>query len=146
MIEQTLIHSIKLTDFEYSILKSCALGLGDFEIKRLLILDDNSFKEIKKSLFKKLGVQNTYCAVIRSYELGFLSAVNYTEESIKAETLRFFEKRIQIFQAVSQENDEALWECYDLLLEYRVELNEVKEKQAQKKSHRSGIKDFSPTA
>jgi len=71
LIGQTLIHSIKLTDFEYSILKSCALGLVDFEIKRLLILDDNNFKEIKKSLFKKLEVQNTYCAVIRSYELGF---------------------------------------------------------------------------
>ena len=70
MIRQTLINSIKLNDFEYSILKSCALGLGDFEIKLLLILDDNNFKEIKKSLLKKLRVKNTYCAVICSYELG----------------------------------------------------------------------------
>tara|TARA_B110000240_G_scaffold6014_1_gene6620 strand:+ start:283 stop:492 length:210 start_codon:yes stop_codon:yes gene_type:complete len=61
-----------------------------------------------------------------------LSAVNYTEESINAEILKFIEKRIHIFQVVSQENDEVLWECYDLLLEYRVELNEVKEEQERR--------------
>tara|TARA_B110000977_G_scaffold136253_1_gene173161 strand:- start:273 stop:482 length:210 start_codon:yes stop_codon:yes gene_type:complete len=61
-----------------------------------------------------------------------LSAVNYTEESINAETLKFIEKRIHIFQVVSQENDEALWKCYDLLLEYRVELNDVKEEQERR--------------
>ena len=61
-----------------------------------------------------------------------MSAVNYTEESINAETLKFIEKRIHIFQVVSQENDEALWKCYDLLLEYRVELNDVKEEQERR--------------
>lgn len=61
-----------------------------------------------------------------------MSAVNYTEESINAEILKFIEKRIHIFQVVSQENDEVLWECYDLLLEYRVELNEVKEEQERR--------------
>tara|TARA_B110000879_G_scaffold99581_1_gene135219 strand:+ start:447 stop:656 length:210 start_codon:yes stop_codon:yes gene_type:complete len=61
-----------------------------------------------------------------------LSAVNYTEESINAEILKFIEKRIHIFQVVSQENDEVLWECYDLLLEYRVELNEVKKEQERR--------------
>ena len=61
-----------------------------------------------------------------------MSAVNYTEESINAETLKFIEKRIHIFQVVSQENNEVLWEFYDLLLEYRVELNEVKEEQERR--------------
>ena len=61
-----------------------------------------------------------------------MSAVNYTEESINAETLKFIEKRIHIFQVVSQENDKALWKCYDLLLEYRVELNDVKEEQERR--------------
>jgi len=61
----------------------------------------------------------------------FLSNINYTEESINAETLKFIEKRIHIFQVVSQENDEALWECCDLLLEYRVELNEVQERRSK---------------
>ena len=61
-----------------------------------------------------------------------MSAVNYTEESINAEILKFIEKRIHIFQVVSQENDEVLWECYDLLLEYRVELNEVKKEQERR--------------
>ena len=62
---------------------------------------------------------------------------------VKTKTLEFLDNHIEMFQELSVSREKAIWECYDLLLEFRNDLNEIREgNDDHKKSHRSGIKDF----
>jgi len=56
-----------------------------------------------------------------------LSGISYTEEDIKTKTLEFIKKRITSFQENSIKNENAIWEWYDLLLEYNNELNKIQQ-------------------
>ena len=125
------VDSAKITDFEYSFLRSYALGLSEVAIQQMLSLSKEDFKNIKYSLFQKLEVQNTYFAVKRAYECGLLCAIGYTDEVIKSKTLSFLENNIEEFQKISKTREKAIWACYDLLLEFRNELNSIREKSVE---------------
>lgn len=126
-------NSTKINDSEYAVLRSYALGLSDVSIRQLLSLDVADFNRIQSSLFQKLDVQNPYFAVKRAYEKGLLCAIGYTDEVVKTKTLEFLENHIRKFQELPASREKAIWECYDLLLEFRNDLNEIREKSGDHK-------------
>ena len=79
--------------------------------------------EFNLILFKKLEVQNSYFAVKRACEHRLLCPIGYTDEVVKTKTLEFLVNHIEMFQELSVSRDKAIWECYDLLLEFRNDLN-----------------------
>ena len=126
-------NSTKINDSEYAVLRSYALGLSDVSIQQMLSLDVENFNRIQSSLYQKLDVQNPYFAVKRAYEKGILCAIGYTDEVVKTKTLEFLENHIRKFQEISASREKAIWECYDLLLEFRNDLNEIREKNVDHK-------------
>ncbi len=118
---------LMLTDYEYTFLRSYILGISDLSIQKMLSLEIEQFQKIKSNLFLKHEVQNTYSAVRKALECGLLSGISYTEEDIKTKTLEFIKKRITSFQENSIKNENAIWEWYDLLLEYNNELNKIQQ-------------------
>ena len=129
----SVINSTKINDSEYAFLRSYALGLSDVSIRQMLSLDVENFNRIQSSLYQKLDVQNPYFAVKRAYEKGILCAIGYTDEVVKTKTLEFLENHIRKFQEISASREKAIWECYDLLLEFRNDLNEIREKNVDHK-------------
>ncbi|MDA9361343.1 hypothetical protein N9R08_02490 [Flavobacteriaceae bacterium] len=126
-------NSTKINDSEYAVLRSYALGLSDVSIRQLLSLELADFNRIQSRLFQKLDVQNPYFAVKRAYEKGLLCAIGYTDEVVKTKTLAFLENHIRKFQELPASREKAIWECYDLLLEFRNNLNEIREKSGDHK-------------
>ncbi len=126
-------NSTKINDSEYTVLRSYALGLSDVSIRQMLSLDVVNFKRIISSLFQKLEVQNPYFAVKRAYEKGLLCAIGYTDEVVRTKTLEFLENHIRKFQELPASREKAIWECYDLLLEFRNDLNGIREESDEHK-------------
>ena len=126
-------NSTKINDSEYAFLRSYALGLSDVSIRQMLSLDLANFNRIQSNLFQKLDVQNSYFAVKRAYEKGLLCAIGYTDEVVKTKTLEFLENHIRKFQELPASREKAIWECYDLLLEFRNDLNEIRKKSGDHK-------------
>ena len=123
----SVINSTKTNDSEYAFLRTYALGLSDASIQQMLSLDVEDFNRIQSSLYKKLEVQSPYFAGKCAYEYKLLCPIGYTDEIVKTKTLEFLENHIGKFQELSASREKAVWECYDLLLEFRNDLNEIRE-------------------
>jgi hypothetical protein len=138
-IPQTRINP-SLSSSELLILRSIALGLGCDTIRELLELSKDEYQKHCESLFQKLEVCNAYAAVQKAYFTKILKIKEYTPEKIKGLALKYAHQYENQNTETPGDSKKAIWELYDLMLEFynEVEYNYLLTPE-KKKSHLSGI-------
>ena len=111
-----------LISSELIIIKSIALGLGCSTIKNLLEISESEFENRLRSIFSKLQECNLYSAVEVAFKKGLLNKKEFASETTKSFALAFASKNINRLQTHPATSKNALWELYDLLLDFQLQL------------------------
>lgn len=123
MKQQTLLgHPDQFTSFEFTVLKSMALGLTCEEIRKLLNLDQKVYESVCSQLFEKLGATNHYTAVKTAYQKKYLDRKELSLEDIKSFSLECAYNNLNRLKSEQMDSKQLLWELYDLLLEFHFQL------------------------
>tara|TARA_X000000950_G_scaffold267097_1_gene343254 strand:- start:2520 stop:2903 length:384 start_codon:yes stop_codon:yes gene_type:complete len=115
-------HLGKFSAAEYTLLKSLALGLCCAEITKLIGLNNEQFESICSSLFQKLDAANPYVAVKNAFQKNYLNKKEFCQEELKSFSLEFAYKNIDQIKSAHDDPKQLLWELYDFLLEFNVQL------------------------
>ncbi|MEK9609755.1 MAG: hypothetical protein VW058_08820 [Flavobacteriaceae bacterium] len=123
MKAQTLLgYPDKFTSSEFTVLKSMALGLSCEDIRKLLGLKEQKYKSVCRELFEKLGVSNHYTAVKVAYQKNYLDRKELSLEALKSFSLEFAYKNVDKLKYNQQDPKQFLWELYDLLLDFHLQI------------------------
>lgn len=112
----------KFTASEFTVLKSMALGLSCEDIRKLLGLKQGKYESVCRELFEKLGVSNHYTAVKVAYQKKYLDRKELSLEELKSFSLEFAYKNIDKLKSNQQDPKHLLWEFYDLLLDFHLQI------------------------
>ena len=129
---------IELSPKEKTLLRAYAFGLSDREIVEIINFQRIELQSITQALFKKFRVKNLFILVSKAIDMGFIDYQRSINESTKTAILSFIDQNAQVFSLGERMPEAVRVKWYKVLLNF---LEEVK-KGDQKKSHRSGIKDF----
>ena len=129
---------VQLSSKEYTVLRAHLMGLSEIALTQLLRCSNQTLSALWFGLTRKFKVENSYMVVKKALQMGLISEENYQPEFTKEATLAFLDE-FGIPQLSNEKSIHTKWEAYQYLLKYQSYLNQF---EPQKKSYRSGIKDF----
>ena len=132
--------NLQLSSREYTIIRAYLLGFSDTSLLQLLDCSKQELVNSWHELYQKFRVENKYSVIKKALQIGLVSEDNYQPEFVKEATLAYLDEfgTQQAYSSTHNINNNK-WESYQYLLKYLTFLNQYEN---QKKTHRSGIKDF----